>query len=424
MEVTATSVSGVHLQTFLLCPSLESVTVWNTDQSLWAGRAMNTFFRTLADRAPNLKKLIVHWGDSIIPSLPFIEGLSDVFTNPRFDLHTVNLWSPLCVAPKSFYLLSQLPNLTTLHLNLIGMSDASSLCSQIKNKSEAFPSLQNVFLAGMVDEFQKVLRYFSDQQMISLGFSVREYPKAKSLTQLFHVVAASFTTLRVLQFNVPKEEIDSEMANRHYDANPDAYYCGRSVLQPLLAIRSLSAVHIELGVPLCLSNADLRVIGTSWPKIEVLDLCSDPYCEQTRLVQPVADFEGLRELVFHCARLKHLGLYIDYSSFLSEETIADMNMASNSLIHLDVGRSWLIEPPLVAAALSGAFPNLKVFQWCGMEGQEDDMLFSPESVDRIAFNNVRQWRQVYDLLPIFKATRANERRRQLIEGTEVQMIVD
>ena len=38
MEVTATTVSGVHLQTLMLCPTLESVSVWNSDPNVWLGR--------------------------------------------------------------------------------------------------------------------------------------------------------------------------------------------------------------------------------------------------------------------------------------------------------------------------------------------------------------------------------------------------
>ena len=35
MEVTATSVSGIHLQTLMLCPTLESVSIWNSDPNDW-----------------------------------------------------------------------------------------------------------------------------------------------------------------------------------------------------------------------------------------------------------------------------------------------------------------------------------------------------------------------------------------------------
>lgn len=58
MEVMATSVSGLHLQTLLICPTLDSVAIWNNAPLTPATRQMDTFFRTLADRAPTLRKFV------------------------------------------------------------------------------------------------------------------------------------------------------------------------------------------------------------------------------------------------------------------------------------------------------------------------------------------------------------------------------
>ncbi len=58
MEVMATSVSGLHLQTLLISPALESIAIWNNAPFVPATRQMNTFFRTLADRAPTLRKFV------------------------------------------------------------------------------------------------------------------------------------------------------------------------------------------------------------------------------------------------------------------------------------------------------------------------------------------------------------------------------
>ena len=359
----------------------------------------------------------------------FVEGLSDIFSLPASQIHTINLWSPLSLDAGTFLMLSQMPNLTTLHLNLIGLRDVNVLGGSIKDRTTAFPALQDVFLAGSVAAFPKILRYFGNApEMTSLGFSVREYPKAKSLSLLFNSVATAFTRLRILQFNVPKDEIDLPTATHLYIENAEHYHHDVSVLKPLLRLQTLAAVHLELGVPLHLTDLDLRMIGNAWTNIEVLNLCSDPFCEQTRDIRPTPTVKGLLSLVYQCSSLKHLGLYVDFSADggVSEDAVAAADFASSSLVHLNVGRSWISEPPCVAALLSGLFPALKVFLWSGMTDAltADDEPWDDEHTE---YDNASSWHQVFDLLPVFRAVRTNERRVRNSESfipVEANMNVD
>ncbi|KAL5497878.1 hypothetical protein ACEPAH_2809 [Sanghuangporus vaninii] len=423
MEVTATSVSGVHLQTLMLCPTLESVSIWNPDPNTWAAPSMLTFFRTLADRAPKLNKFIVHWGNTGgAVTEHFVEGLSDLFSHELVDLKSVNLWTPKCLDAKGFSRLAQLPNLTTLHLNLLG--SIRTLVSQIEDNSTAFVSLQNLFLAGETEEFHKVVKCFGNNapSMVSLGFSVHAYPQSQELQHLFEIVASKFCSLRLLQFNVPKQEISVDFANRLYNTTPELYYHDMSVLQPLLTMRNLAAVHLEIGVPFYLTDMDLFALGAAWPTIEVLNLCSDPYCERARAVRPpAATIIGLLAIAEACPSLQHLGLFLDCSTAITEGMIASAPVASHALINLDVGRSHVLEPPLVAALLSGVFPNLKVFQWAGMDASEG-LLASDGGAGGLS-SGLQEgyapgWRQVFDLLPVFRAVRASERReRGLVDSS-------
>ena len=110
-----------------------------------------------------------------------------------------------------------------------------------------------------------------------------------------------------------------------------------------------------------------------------------------------------------------------------DNLIVAEDVASRVLSRIDVGRSRVVEPARIAALLSGAFPGLKVFQWTGMEatsgmsvgvgvGTGIEVGAGIESgiggVDMWEF--APGWKQVYELLPIFKAVRANE--RKIIEG--------
>ncbi len=122
----------------------------------------------------------------------FIDGLADVFLGENSQLHTVHLWSPLCIDARTFSLLTQLPNLTTLHLNLLGIVDTNTIC-QSAPKSGTFPNLQNVYLAGILEEFHKTLRYFGNSnRTLSLGFSVREIPQGEILTPAIFIRRLKF----------------------------------------------------------------------------------------------------------------------------------------------------------------------------------------------------------------------------------------
>lgn len=403
MEVSGTSVAGIHLQTLLICPALEAIHISNVNPSPDLTWAIRTFFRTLADRVPSLTMLSVLWGGSTNTTAndPIRTGLSDVY-NGITSLQKLHLNSPGCLNTTSFASIARLPSLSTLHLNLVGIENIDDLCSQVPDPHTAFPSLQNVFLAGSIPAFRKTLELYGAQRMVSIGFSVREYPKAATLRVLFEAVALQFaSSLRIIQFQVPKEELDSAVVNRLFTSSPEQYQMNMNVLQPLLSLSDLVAVHLELGVPLQLNDGDLRTIGKAWPKIEILHLCSDPFCERTRGVRPVSSLHGLISTVEQCPRLQHLGLCLDYGSFMDDELLLRNRTVSKSVYHLDVGRSWLTEPPRVASLLSGVFPSLKVFMWSGMD--------DPESWSGLTAGHSPGWKQVFDLLPVFRATRLNER---------------
>lgn len=436
LKVTASNVSAVHLHTLMLCPALRSVAVLNAEPNSWATRAMKSFFYTLADRAPELRKLTVHWGDGIGITPAFIEGLTEVFANEDSALESVNLWSPMCTTATIFGHLSKLRNLTTLHLNLLAIEDATVLLSRTDDKADMFPSLQNLFLAGHIDLFPKIVTFLkSVSAMISLRFSVREYPRTSQLSNLLHTIANTFPRLQIIQLNVPKEELLTTQANRQYITNTDQFYHNLNVIRPLLTMRYLQAVHLDLGVPIYLTDGDLRIIGSAWPSIRVLSLCSNPYCEYTRSARPTCTLFGLLELARVCTRLQHLGLFIDCAIGLTESILATTTIASRTLSHLDVGRSWINEPSLTAGVLSGALPALRVLEWTGMDSVVEvlpwGVVGAPSSTNgstgatlgsgsnsgesASASIHVSGWREVFELLPIFRSVRASERRALMSE---------
>lgn len=409
MDVLGASVSGMHLQTLFLCSTIQAVAIRNNAPNAAASRAMNTFLRTLADRAPTLKSLIVDWGNGEHILKPFKDGLMDVYEAGVQHLQTLQLMSPSCVDTDAFILISKLQKLTTLYLNLESIGEETQLQRHMLTQSDAFPALQYVFLSGKLVDLTNTLRCFGNSSiLLNLAMSVKEYPSAKGLRQLLQIVASRFTSLRMIQLMVARDEMtggDMTNANQLYSQNPTEYLHRIDVIEPILALHTLASAIFEIGVPLLLSDADLHCIGEAWPDIEILVLGSDPFCFNTRHVPPSASVQGLLALVTQCPLLQRLGLFLDFSMHITEELVSSCALKSASVVHLDVGRSWILSPPIVAALLSGVFPNLAVFTWQGKE--------IPRSWVDGSHGYSAAWKQVLDILPVFRATRLNAQIRSL-----------
>ena len=409
MDVIGASVSGIHLQTLVLCSTIETVTVQNKVPNSQATRAMNTFFRTLADRASTLKSLIVEWGKGDLVTKSFKDGLMDVYLAGINHLETLHLMSPSCVDMESFIHISKLQKLTTLYLNLESTGDEAQLQRHVITHPDAFPALKYVYLVGKLDDLATTLRCFGNTSfLLNLALSVKEYPTAKGLRQILQIIATRFTNLRMIQFMIARDEMtggDMTAANQLYALNPTEYVHRIDVIAPILSLRRLASVIFEIGIPLLLSDSDLHTIGEAWPSIEILVLGSDPFCFNTRLVPPSAGIPGLLALVTQCPLLQRLGLFLDYTDHITGDLISTCTLKSSSVAHLDVGRSWISDPQIVAALFSGVFPNLSIFTWQGKE--------IPRSWVDGSHGYSAVWKQVLDLLPVFRAVRMNEQLRLL-----------
>jgi hypothetical protein len=373
-----------------------------------ATRAMNTFLRTLADRAKALKSLVVEWGNAETVSRQFKEGLMDVYEAGDHHLESLHLLSPGCVDTESFILISKLKNLTTLYLNLETISEETQLQRYMTTQTDAFPALKFAFLSGRLEDLTVVIRNFigNSSQLLNLAFSVKEYPTNRGLRNLLQIVASRFANLNMIQFTIANEDMTAgEMANANqlYAQNFVEYAIKIDALAPILALRSLASVIIEIGIPLALSDADLHTIAEAWPKIEILVLGSDPFCIHTRTIAPTAGIQGLLSLITHCPLLQRVALFLDFTSHVTPELIATCSLLTHSVMQLDVGRSWIEESAVVAALFSGVFPNLREFAWSGKK--------NPRSWMDGSHGHSASWKEVETLLPVFTATRMNEQKR-------------
>ena len=200
-----------------------------------------------------------------------------------------------------------------------------------------------------------------------------------------------------------REEVDLDAEIN--SESMELYQYNFSTIQPLLSIPLLAVVRLELGLPIQLTDEDLTRVGQAWHDIEVLQICPDPFSERARDMRPMCSIHGLMSIVEQCRRLRQLGVYMDFSFLVDDLLIANARVTSMEVEQLDVGRSWIADAPRVASLLSGVLPELKKLVWSGMNAPSPALWRTLPP----AFEYSGEWRQVFDLLPVFRATRLNER---------------
>lgn len=162
-----------------------------------------------------------------------------------------------------------------------------------------------------------------------------------------------------------------------------------NLLRPLLAFYRLEVLSLESrSHRFCLDDGSFQVIATAFPQLCYLR-CATGYIAEDRVTAPTATIETVAILVRHCPRLSYIGIDFDASSL--GPTFPRQRPGrgfSNSLVRiLDVQRSRLKHPMVVAGYLSDLFPNL-------------NMLSCNESIDRDL------WKEVKVLLPLLSTVSA------------------
>ncbi|CAA7263318.1 unnamed protein product [Cyclocybe aegerita] len=141
-------------------------------------------------------------------------------------------------------------------------------------------------------------------------------------------------------------------------------------LKPLFQftdLRKLSLMH-----PFDLSDAEVKEMAQSWPRIELL------YCENNREdLEPRTTLAGLLWLATYCRKLDSLSYSFTGSGVLPEELMA--KAAGHNLAFLSVGWSRIDNPSEVSDFLNTAFPKLVLLLW----GAE------PDSVDSERWQEVQ-----------------------------------
>ncbi|TFK32392.1 hypothetical protein BDQ12DRAFT_692517 [Crucibulum laeve] len=171
--------------------------------------------------------------------------------------------------------------------------------------------------------------------------------------------------------------------------NSPSHIIKLSTIKPLLSLKNLEVLCMELECRTELGNSDMEAIAKAWPNMTKFDL---GFNESGWGNASQLTLEGLVSLAKHWRNLQSLSLSIKSSIIDVGLERPGLGATCEKLIFLDVGDSLIEDPHLVAAFLSDVFPNLRT------------IMSSPEDEE-----SQELWQQAKELLPVFSNVRKQER---------------
>ncbi|KIJ59419.1 hypothetical protein HYDPIDRAFT_56342, partial [Hydnomerulius pinastri MD-312] len=121
--------------------------------------------------------------------------------------------------------------------------------------------------------------------------------------------------------------------------------------RPLLQLRSLAHMEINVQCTICLNNAAITEMAKAWPSLEFLYLNFAGWTVPSEIT-PV----GFISLLTHCPKLKDLGIVVDFTSVPEQLPALPLNTA---IEQYEAGTSPIEKPEAVAEFLACIMPNLK-----------------------------------------------------------------
>ncbi|KII86426.1 hypothetical protein PLICRDRAFT_56139 [Plicaturopsis crispa FD-325 SS-3] len=400
---------------------------------------------------PNLEILELWTGSAIETPLfparillgPRISTMQVMHTNEGSLLHDTSLFSSLpaaCTGMRHFTLSSsrlapeivagtvaRWPNLESLHLDhldcrsLLHLSTLDSLrklsfgWSDMASVAQAYLATapqQKRFL-GLQSLVVKALGDHADLSMMDtllglttwsilkhIDFSVASRGSRVSWNQLFRRVAeqCSVTSMCSVWVAAPA---DPTLRNISRDADE---CISLPTLQPLLSFHHLVSFICEYLDGFDLDDVGLRVIATSWPKLETLDLAQ---CDGWTIPSKIT-LNGLIELLQLCPNLTGLGIVVDATVGIDLQHTPVY--ANRQITTIFLGNSAVSNDcASIAAVLSDVLPCLEsIVSWTMLE-----KLFGSHSAHEVARYR-ESWKEVEKLVSSFAAVRQQERARAVL----------
>ena len=316
--------------------------------------------------------------------------------------------SPWQEVEKALSALRQWSSLQLLELN--GLPDASMLCIAkfpalrelvIENPRETGEEYLPMHVKGFIKlEYLKII-YSSIQlpaELIScmsrtplqtLRLEFGRDPEEDELLDLFMAMRRNISqsSLRHLRIDYDLDKTDLVEEDRSITLK---------ALSPLLAFTNLSEVSIAVNYELSLNKEDLRIVTSSWPHLQTLELISFKPSQYW----PRISIHDFTSFLGQCPLLENLAIAFDASGLCLGTGKPGGGVCYEKIRALGVLHSPIDEPSQVAAFLSDIFPNLRDIRV--FYSEELYVLDGSEEL-------VQKWKEVERLVEIFSLVRAQEK---------------
>ena len=266
---------------------------------------------------------------------------------------------------KTLVFLASLPTLQKLNVSVPGGPPLRSY--QEEFPILPFPTLRDLCCSATIADAGEFLQLISTCSALkSLSIELSTIPPPQELYTFLTIVhQSSFRDTLTTVALYDSEGWDEDL--------PASHSLGVHTLSPLLQCPNLEDISfgIHYGQQ-AISNSLMESMASAWPHLRNLSLTS--FYGDCRREYNI-NLKGLIHLAQRCRALESVRCQFDMS--LPTESMHPGNgVRIESLTHLSIGRSPIVDPPAVAALLSDVFPNLAVFNdWhCG-ESEEMGILW-------------------------------------------------
>jgi hypothetical protein len=285
-------------------------------------------FRNLCGRKVLSREAIIH-----LATVPMLEHLDleieggEVEEDPEIEGNDLSFLLELPEEPQIF------ANLKSIAFRDSGLYRGAALVSAIRSK----------FLA-----------------VIELDFRY-DPPTAPRLHTIFRALSRHLQLREIVIYDIEEQELGVELGSTDFRLTMDT-------LRPLLSLRMLEVIDIDVYQSFDMADADLKIFAESWPNLTKLYLYTNNLIDSWPAKCTLA---GLIPLMQNCPNLLEIELRLD-----TERGIPDADESGNATAQFDnqihtitVGNSPLCSSkiPAVAAFFSAAFPKLEVLTAWGRD---------------------------------------------------------
>lgn len=324
-----------------LAPTLQRVSIdWYGFPESGPPQSLDNFLRVLASNSRFLTHLSVKSDGEMHP----ISALA-TFEN----LHFMKLASPGLVDNDLYQVLSHMPRLFEVHLDLSGSPPLNI------PHIASFPTLTNIKIRGHLPQIIDFLRHVSSLSLLDVAIQTSDEDAFQDGHWLSSIVLSTLahkfgTTLQNVLFDSPLHGGIEIRQVRVMD-----------IVGPLLQAHSLKRLCVSLShIRLSLSDDDIADMASAWPCLQSLILP-----EIQTGTRP--GIQSLESFAKHCPQLENLSISADANLTTSHPVSISHGLGQLSLIYSDIAHSGS-----VAEFLARLFPAIERFSAWNDESDKRD----------------------------------------------------